>query len=282
MGVRWQACWTVTTGDTVDWYEYDRCLRGFSYPLRKPATADCARSPDAQAACSHQSPLLPRTRPARRAHPHSPGRPRRPGRMQSASTGSTATRHATPDSSLGRGVDKQGLDSPFDSGSAARRSPSSVGRHPVVFTARARSTSRRPRRVPRRGQLDSQGSSERGDPKGRGEQLFGFTHNPQHLIVDSAASRGRGGSRARQRERRSVSAQPRALGAWPRQRPPCTLPASTHICALMSRLEGVINLPPPTVPRSRKRRVCSPITHWGDLRTSSGHQVGFSGMRGGL
>ena len=44
MGVRWQACWTVTTGDTVDWYEYDRCLRGFSYPLRKPATADCARS----------------------------------------------------------------------------------------------------------------------------------------------------------------------------------------------------------------------------------------------
>ena len=52
MGVRWQACWTVTTGDTVDWYEYDRCLRGFSYPLRKPATADCARSPDAQAACS--------------------------------------------------------------------------------------------------------------------------------------------------------------------------------------------------------------------------------------
>ena len=53
---------------------------------------------------------------ARRAHPHSPGRPRRPGRMQSASTGSTATRHATPDSSLGRGVDKQGLDSPSTAG----------------------------------------------------------------------------------------------------------------------------------------------------------------------
>ena len=144
------------------------------------------------------------------------------------------------------------------------------------------------RRVGDRGACRVAGSStaraqaERGAPRGRGEHLFGFTHNPQHLIVDSAASRGRGGSRARQREHRSVSAQPRALGAWPRQRPPCTLPASTHICALMSRLEGVINLPPPTVPRSRKRRGCSPITHWGDLRTSSGHQVGFSGMRGGL
>ena len=107
MGVRWQACWTVTTGDTVDWYEYDRCLRGFSYPLRKPATADCARSlarsPDAQAACS--LPCCRGPAAARRAHPHSPGRPRRPGRMQSASTGSTATRHATPDSSLGRGVE---------------------------------------------------------------------------------------------------------------------------------------------------------------------------------
>ena len=105
-----------------------------------------------------QSPLLPRG-PAqrRRAHPHSPGRPRRPGRMQSASTGSTATRHATPDSSLGRGVDKQGLrldSAPRQRVSGSGRSPSSVGRHPVVFTARARSTSRRPRRVPRRGQLD--------------------------------------------------------------------------------------------------------------------------------
>ena len=63
MGVRWQACWTVTTGDTVDWYEYDRCLRGFSYPLRKPATADCARSPGTvgrpAAACR------PRARPDR-------------------------------------------------------------------------------------------------------------------------------------------------------------------------------------------------------------------------
>ena len=280
MGVRWQACWTVTTGDTVDWYEYDRCLRGFSYPLRKPATADCARSPDAQAACSlpccrgpAQHGAHTRTVPVDLDAQAACSQPRRARQLLD-----TLLRTARSDEAS----TSKALTAPRQRVSGSGRSPSSVGRHPVVFTARARSTSRRPRRVPRRGQLDSQGSSERGDPKGRGEQLFGFTHNPQHLIVDSAASRGRGGSRARQREHRSVSAQPRALGAWPRQRPPCTLPASTHICALMSRLEGVINLPPPTVPRSRKRRGCSPITHWGDLRTSSGHQVGFSGMRGGL
>ena len=75
MGVRWQACWTVTTGDTVDWYEYDRCLRGFSYPLRKPATADCARSPDAQAACSL---------PCCRADP--PSTARTPAQSRSTST----------------------------------------------------------------------------------------------------------------------------------------------------------------------------------------------------
>ena len=220
---------------------------------------------------------------ARRAHPHSPGRPRRPGRMQSASTGSTATRHATPDSSLGRGVDKQGLDSPSTAGQRLRTEPVERRQTPGrLHRTRPLDESETAARAASRAARQPGLKRERGDPKGRGEQLFGFTHNPQHLIVDSAASRGRGGSRARQREHRSVSAQPRALGAWPRQRPPCTLPASTHICALMSRLEGVINLPPPTVPRSRKRRGCSPITHWGDLRTSSGHQVGFSGMRGGL
>ena len=85
-------------------------------------TARGARTPRPQGR-GMQSPLLPRTRPARRAHPHSPGRPRRPGRMQSASTGSTATRHATPDSSLGRGVDKQGLDSPSTAGQRLRTEP---------------------------------------------------------------------------------------------------------------------------------------------------------------
>ena len=156
MGVRWQACWTVTTGDTVDWYEYDRCLRGFSYPLRKPATADCARSPDAQAACS-----LPvaaaRTRPARRAHPHSPGRPRRPGRMQSASTGSTATRHATPDSSLGRGVDKQGLDSRLDSGCPGSAAPDGARR--ASADTRSSSPHAPARRVGDRGACRVAGSS---------------------------------------------------------------------------------------------------------------------------
>ena len=174
MGVRWQACWTVTTGDTVDWYEYDRCLRGFSYPLRKPATADCARSPDAQAACSRpccrgpaQHGAHTRTVPVDLDAQAACSQPRRARQLLD-----TLLRTARSDEAS----TSKALTAPRQRVSGSGRSPSSVGRHPVVFTARARSTSRRPRRVPRRGQLDSQGSSERGVTQRGGESNYLDSH----------------------------------------------------------------------------------------------------------